>query len=86
MTFNLYPSSILLTFTSHFSSVVKEIIIIIIIIIIVIIIYRTYIQPLDVCGMGRAGSVAKLMACAILNDCMVCPAQENEAVALSNNS
>ena len=41
-------------------------------------------QPLDVCGMGRAGSAAKLMACAILNDCMVCPAQENEAVALSN--
>ena len=41
-------------------------------------------QPLDVCGMERAGSVAKLMACAILNDCMVCPAQENEAVALSN--
>ena len=36
-------------------------------------------QPLDVCGMGRAGSAAKLMACAILNDCMVCPAQENEA-------
>ena len=35
--------------------------------------------------MERAGSVAKLMACAILNDCMVCPAQENEAVALSNN-
>ena len=33
--------------------------------------------------MERAGSVAKLMACAILNDCMVCPAQENEAVALS---
>ena len=42
-------------------------------------------QPLDVCGIERAGSVAKLMACAILNDCMVCPAQENEAVALSNN-
>ena len=42
-------------------------------------------QPLDVCGMERAGSVAKLMVCAILNDCMVCPAQENEAVALSNN-
>ena len=40
MTFNLYPSSILLRFTSHFSSVVKEIIIITIII--VIIIYRTY--------------------------------------------
>ena len=36
-------------------------------------------QPLDVCGMGRAGSAAKLMACAILNDCMVCSAQENEA-------
>ena len=35
--------------------------------------------------MERAGSVAKLMACAILNDCMVYPAQENEAVALSNN-
>ena len=28
-------------------------------------------QPLDVCGMERAGSVAKLMACAILNDCMI---------------
>ena len=42
--------------------------------------------PLDVCGMERAGSVAKLMACAILNDCMVCPAQENEAAALSNNN
>ena len=35
--------------------------------------------------MERAGSVAKLMACAILKDCMVFPAQENEAVALSNN-
>ena len=43
-------------------------------------------QPLDVCGMGIAGSAAKLMACAILNECMVCPAQENEAAALSNNS
>ena len=43
-------------------------------------------QPLDVCGMGRAGSAIKLMACAILNDCMVCPAQDDEAVALSNNS
>ena len=43
-------------------------------------------QPLDVCGMGIAGSAAILMACAILNDCMVCPAQENEAAALSNSS
>ena len=34
--------------------------------------------------MGRAGSDARLMACAILNDCMVCPAQENETVVLSN--
>ena len=36
--------------------------------------------------MGNAGSAAKLMACAILNDCIVCPAQENEAAALSDNS
>ena len=36
--------------------------------------------------MGIAGSAANLMACAILNDCMVCPAQENEAAALSNNT
>ena len=43
-------------------------------------------RPLDACGMGIAGSAANLMACAILNDCMVCPAQENETVALSNNT
>ena len=80
MTFNLYPSSILLTFTSHFSSVVKEIIIIII-----IIIYWTY-NHWMFCAMGIAGSAAKLMACAILNDCMICPVRENEAAALSNFS
>ena len=42
-------------------------------------------QPPDVCGMGIAGSAAKLMACALLNDCTVCPAQENETAALSSN-
>ena len=35
---------------------------------------------------GELALLQKLMACAILNDYMVCPAQENEAVALSNNS
>ena len=36
--------------------------------------------------MEIAGSAAKLMACAILNDCMICPVRENEAAALSNFS
>ena len=35
---------------------------------------------------GELALLQKLMACAILNDYMVCPAQENEAVALSNNN
>ena len=73
MTFNFYPSSILLTFTSHFSSVVNNNN------------NNNNFKKMFV-EWGELALLQKLMACAILNDYMVCPAQENEAVALSNNS